>query len=81
MNYAHLLNDLIIELHLHDNDGVSDDHLSLGAGSIDFESLFEAVRSIGFTGPTILELKSRSDLESSVEFIRKNGILRKRDRC
>ena len=79
VNYTHLLNDLIIELHLHDNDGISDDHLPLGAGSIDFESLFEAVRSIGFTGPTILELKSRSDLESSVGFIRKNGILRKRD--
>ena len=77
-NYTHLLNDLIIELHLHDNNGISDDHLPLGAGSIDFESFFEAVRSIGFAGPAILELKSRSDLESSVRFLRKNGILRKR---
>ena len=75
VNYTHLLNDLIVELHLHDNDGVSDDHLPLGVGSIDFEPFFETVRSIGFTGPTILELKSRSDLESSVGFLRKNGIL------
>ena len=74
-NYTHLLNDLIVELHLHDNDGASDDHLPLGVGSIGFEPFFEAVRSIGFTGPTILELKSRSDLESSVGFLRKNGIL------
>ncbi len=73
-NYTHLLNDLIIELHLHDNNGISDDHLPLGAGSIDFETFFEAVRSIGFTGPTILELKNRPDLESSVGFLRKNGI-------
>jgi sugar phosphate isomerase/epimerase len=29
------------ELHLHDNDGISDDHLAIGAGKIDFESLFE----------------------------------------
>ena len=31
------------ELHLHDNDGTSDDHLAIGAGEIDFESLFEYV--------------------------------------
>ena len=76
-NYTHLLNDLIIELHLHDNNGVSDDHLPLGAGSIDFGEFFEAVRHIGFTGPAILELKSKPDLESSVGFLRKNGILHK----
>jgi len=74
-NYTHLLNDLIIELHLHDNNGISDDHLPLGAGSIDFESFFDAVDSIGFAGPTILELKNKHDLESSVGFLRKNGIL------
>ncbi len=76
-NYTRLLDDLIIELHLHDNNGVSDDHLPLGAGSIDFEKFFEAVRHIGFTGPAILELKSKPDLESSVGILRKNGILRK----
>ncbi|MCK4278960.1 MAG: sugar phosphate isomerase/epimerase [Candidatus Thorarchaeota archaeon] len=77
-NYTHLLNDLIIELHLHDNNGISDDHLPLGAGSIDFQSFFEAAKSIDFAGPAILELKNRPDLESSVGFLRKNGILCKR---
>ena len=28
------------EVHLHDNDGSGDDHLAIGAGEIDFESLF-----------------------------------------
>ncbi len=74
-NYTHLLNDLIIELHLHDNAGVSDDHLPLGAGSIDLQGFLEAVKSIGFAGPAILELKNRHDLESSIGFLRKNGIL------
>jgi len=77
-HYTHLLNDLIIELHLHDNNGISDNHLPLGAGSIDFQRFFEAVKSIGFAGPTILELKNRQDLESSVGFLRRNGILCKR---
>ncbi|NOR39331.1 MAG: TIM barrel protein [Candidatus Thorarchaeota archaeon] len=76
-DYARLLNDLIIELHLHDNNGISDDHLPLGAGTINFESFFETVRSIGFAGPTILELKNKQDLESSVEFIRRIGVLKK----
>jgi sugar phosphate isomerase/epimerase len=77
-DYTCLLNDLIVELHLHDNNGISDDHLPLGAGSIDFASFFEAVKSIGFAGPTILELKNKPDLESSMGFLRKNGILRRR---
>ncbi len=29
------------QLHLHDNDGISDDHLAIGAGKIDFEYLFK----------------------------------------
>ena len=33
----------IRELHLHDNDGTEDHHLAIGAGDIDFESLFEYV--------------------------------------
>jgi sugar phosphate isomerase/epimerase len=35
------LGPLIKELHLHDNDGIKDDHLAVGAGKIDFEFLFE----------------------------------------
>lgn len=31
------------QLHLHDNDGTWDDHLAIGDGKIDFESLFEYV--------------------------------------
>ena len=75
VSYTHLLNDLIIELHLHDNDGISDDHLSLGAGSIDLQGFLKAVKSIGFTGPAILELKNRHNLESSIGLLRKNGVL------
>jgi sugar phosphate isomerase/epimerase len=33
----------IREIHLHDNDGTEDDHLAIGKGNIDFESLFEYV--------------------------------------
>lgn len=32
------------EVHLHDNNGSSDEHLPVGEGEIDFEKLFEAIR-------------------------------------
>lgn len=31
----------IIELHLHDNDGMTDDHLAIGDGNFDFKTLFK----------------------------------------
>jgi sugar phosphate isomerase/epimerase len=31
------------QIHLHDNNGMNDDHLALGAGKIDFEYLFEYI--------------------------------------
>ncbi|MCK4388941.1 MAG: sugar phosphate isomerase/epimerase [Desulfobacterales bacterium] len=43
------------ELHLHDNDGTSDDHLAIGAGKIDFEFLFEYVDKNGLKPIVTLE--------------------------
>jgi len=34
----------IIELHLHDNDKTADDHIAIGEGTFDFESLFVALK-------------------------------------
>jgi sugar phosphate isomerase/epimerase len=39
-----VLGDRVIALHLHDNDGLSDDHLPPGAGIFDFPALVELVR-------------------------------------
>jgi sugar phosphate isomerase/epimerase len=38
-----VLGPFLRELHLHDNDGTRDDHLAIGAGNIDFDSVFEYV--------------------------------------
>jgi len=40
-----VLGDRVIALHLHDNDGLSDDHLPPGAGIFDFRSLVELLRA------------------------------------
>jgi len=45
----------IIAIHLHDNDGTGDQHLPPGEGSIDWASVGDALREIGFSEPITLE--------------------------
>jgi len=41
LNWLESVNGRLLELHLHDNDGESDQHLAIGAGTADFGSLFD----------------------------------------
>lgn len=43
-------------LHLHDNSGFIDEHKVLGSGNIDWESVFNALDEIGFSGVYNLEI-------------------------
>ena len=54
--------DRIINVHIHDNMGVKDDHMTIGTGQIDFRSVIRKLRS--YKGRYIIESKS---LESAVE--------------
>jgi sugar phosphate isomerase/epimerase len=45
---------------LTDNDGVHDDHLALGAGTLDVGSALAAVAAAGYGGPVAIELADRS---------------------
>lgn len=42
-------------VHFHDNKGEYDDHLDVGAGSVDWEEILKALENIHFTGPFISE--------------------------
>ncbi len=54
--------DRIVNVHIHDNMGIKDDHMTMGKGLIDFRSI---VSKLGFyKGAYIIEAKS---LESAVE--------------
>jgi len=60
------------QLHLHDNFGEWDDHMALGRGNIDFESLFRALRKLRDTPlPITLEPHEEADLEPSLEYLEK----------
>jgi sugar phosphate isomerase/epimerase len=53
------IGDRVVALHLHDNDGLSDDHLAPGRGTFDFVRLFDRV--------ALLEVQPLLDLEVDLE--------------
>ncbi len=58
----------IAEIHLHDNDSSTDDHLPLGKGSIDFPLLSRLIRRYMKTRPIhSLEPSREEDLEASIQ--------------
>jgi sugar phosphate isomerase/epimerase len=60
------------QLHLHDNRGEKDEHLAMGQGEIDFQSLFKDLRLKMEKPPAItLEPHRESDLWPSVEYLEK----------
>ncbi|MDF1540224.1 MAG: sugar phosphate isomerase/epimerase [Candidatus Thorarchaeota archaeon] len=64
--YVKLLEPHLIEMHIHDNDGVNDSHQGLGEGTADIDGIVQALLSSDFSGPTILELDSRESLEKAI---------------
>ncbi len=62
------------QLHLHDNDGVRDDHIAIGSGRFDFEELLLFLQSHDLMPLVTLEPHTEKDLWSSLEHIEKNKI-------
>ncbi|MEM2874563.1 MAG: sugar phosphate isomerase/epimerase family protein, partial [Candidatus Hadarchaeales archaeon] len=56
VRYIRRMRDLIVHVHLHDNNGVNDDHFPPGKGEIDFPRVAAAFRRVGYNGAFILEL-------------------------
>ena len=54
-NYLERYAGQLIHLHLHDNQGDSDDHLIPGEGSVNWARVFGILESIGFSGTAVLE--------------------------
>ncbi len=59
-------NEKIMEVHLHDNDGEADTHWAIGAGNVDFGSLFQLMRKKGLTPTIALEPHAEETLWQSL---------------
>lgn len=55
-----MVKDELINVHLHDNQGISDDHLPPGRGKIKFNKIIQALEK-HYDGPLILEMWELSD--------------------
>ena len=60
------------QLHLHDNLGIKDDHLAIGKGKIDFESLFEYVEKNRLRPIITLEAHKEKWIWQSLEVLSKS---------
>jgi len=56
IDYYKKVKDFVIDVHVHDNDGKTDQHRCIGEGRIDFKSLLREFKASDYCGPFILEL-------------------------
>lgn len=69
-NFMGTLAEHIVNVHLHDNNGEQDTHLSLGKGNINFSAVLANLRKIEYKGPLIVEVHSSLGLKESVTLLR-----------
>jgi len=56
IDYFKQFKDFIINIHIHDNDGSSDQHALIGEGNIDFKNFLKECKNSNYYGPFILEV-------------------------
>jgi len=62
LEYYRKVKDYVINIHVHDNDGTSDQHKCIGEGNIDFRPIFEDFKKNNYNGPFILEIFTHEKL-------------------
>jgi len=67
------LGDRIYEFHVHDNFGVSDDHLPMGKGNVDFNVFFKLLENVKTDYVFNLENKTTEGISESLEFLRRKA--------
>ncbi len=63
--------DKLMDMHIHDNDGSKDQHNLMGEGNIDFIKLFKACKKANYKGPFILELFPYENIKKGKKRLKK----------
>lgn len=69
------LGEYIAEVHLHDNDGSGDNHLGLGEGNFDFDTLFNFLKGINKQPIFTLEAHTKEGVIKSIEYLKGRRML------
>ncbi|MGA3291177.1 MAG: sugar phosphate isomerase/epimerase [Candidatus Bathyarchaeia archaeon] len=64
IKYIEEFADRIVSVHIHDNNGKYDEHLTIGMGTINWNILADEFKKIKFYGPFVYEVLSRTPQES-----------------
>lgn len=56
IDYFRKIKDFVINIHIHDNDGKSDQHEAIGKGNINFKEFLKECKNSNYYGPFILEV-------------------------
>jgi len=67
IEYFKKVKNRIINIHISDNDGKTDQHVLIGKGNIDFKALLRECKSAGYYGPFILEIFPPKDILKAKE--------------
>jgi len=55
-NYFRVVKNFVMNMHVHDNNGMADEHKGIGEGNINFNKLFSECKNANYLGPFILEV-------------------------
>lgn len=75
-DWARKIKDFLVEIHLHNNQGVKDVHLPLDQGTIDIEKFLELIDELDISVPLILEMTSLEDYEKSLSLLKERNLLK-----
>jgi sugar phosphate isomerase/epimerase len=54
----------VYAVHAADNDGQTNQHLAIGRGTVDWETVFQALKKHGFAGPVMVDVADGQDLDA-----------------
>lgn len=61
-------------LHINDNDGITDGHMAIGDGVIDYALLTERIEACGIEPTVLIEMIDPADQRRSIEYLKKNSL-------
>lgn len=74
-NWIDILGGELAYLHLHDNDGVYDQHAALGKGKIPFQDLLEALDRSAAQPKFCIEVRSVEAISESINYLKQNSFI------
>jgi sugar phosphate isomerase/epimerase len=72
--WIHLFKDHLISLHVHDNEGLEDEHLACGRGVVGYDQVYQALTEIDASCTIVLEV-SDEDIAPSIEHLNEVGFV------